>query len=163
VTYNFGTKYALYDAAMAAALAPSRDRLAAAARTPGAPLERIAAFVRAAFDFLREQPDVPRLMMHQLVSARPIPEAALQTLRGNLEILTSLIREGQADGSIRRGDPFLMALSIWAQPVWLTVARPALREAAGLVVDAPETRERIVESVLAFVRAGLTARPEERR
>ncbi len=162
VTYHFGSKQALYEAVFATVAEPSGEHLATAAAQPGAPLERVERVVRAFFDYLERHPELPRLMMQQLASSRPMPEAALRTLQGNLAILASVIREGQEDGSIRPGDPRLMALSIGAQPIWLTMARRALQEGVAIDPAEPGTRARLVESVVAFVRAGLAA-PEESR
>ncbi|UCF20190.1 MAG: TetR/AcrR family transcriptional regulator [Gemmatimonadota bacterium] len=160
ITYHFGTKGNLYDAVIGRVLAPSRERLAAAAALPAPPLDRVEAVVRAFFAFLAENPDLPQFIMQQLMGSRPMPEAARQTLQANLGLLAGLISEGQSDGSVRRGDAQMMALSIVAQPVYLTVAQPILREV--LVVDQgePEARSRLVESVVSFVRAALSADSE---
>jgi hypothetical protein len=82
-------------------------------------------------------------------------------MRANLGTLASLIAEGQADGSIRFGDPRLMALSIVAQPIWLTMMRRALQEGISIDQSDPQTREQLVDSVVRFVRAGLAAHPEK--
>ncbi len=160
ITYHFGSKSNLYDAVISRVLAPSRERLAAAAALPGSALDRIEAVVRAFFAFLAENPDLPRFIMQQLMSFRPIPEAALQTLQANIGLLAGLISEGQMDGSIREGDARLMALSIVAQPIYLTVAQPILREALTVDQAEPEARSRLVESVVGFVRAALSADSE---
>ncbi len=162
ITYHFGSKQALYESVFAAAAAPSNRRLAEAAAQSGPVLLRIERVVRAFFGYLEENPALPQLMMQQLASSRPMPEAALRTFRGNLEILSSLIREGQEDGSIRSGNPRLMALSIGAQPIWLTMARRALQEGAAIDQADPEARSRLVESVVSFVRAGLAGDEEHR-
>jgi len=160
ITYHFGTKQALYEAVISAGLAPSHQRLAEAAAEDGPPLQRVEGVVRAFFDYLHENPDLPPLMMQLLTSSRPIPPVALQTIRANLGLLASLIAEGQSDGSIRVGDPRLMALSIGAQPIWLTLARRAIQEGAEIDQDDPGTRAQLVDSVAEFVRAGLAEHSE---
>ncbi len=162
ITYHFGSKQALYEAVFAAVAGPSTQRLSEAAAQPGPALDRIERVVRTFFRYLDENPALPLLMMQQLASSRPMPEAALRTLQGNLSVLSSLIREGQEEGTIRPGDPRLMALSIGAQPIWLTMARRALHEGAAIDPTDPETRSRLVESVVAFVRAGLAMDQEHR-
>jgi TetR/AcrR family transcriptional regulator len=160
ITYHFGSKQGLYDAVIAQASGPFREQLSAAADGEGSPLDRLQQVVRAFFGHLYENPDLPRLMMQQLTGSRPIPEVTLRTMQTNIGIIASLIRQGQADGSIRDGDPRFMALSIGSQPIWLTVAQRGLREGVGIDQDDPETRARLVESIVRFVRAGLAAHPE---
>jgi hypothetical protein len=84
-------------------------------------------------------------------------------MQGNIRELGTVIAEGQAEGSIRGGDPQLMALSIGAQPIWLALARRALLAGIAIDQDHPETRDQLVESVVRFVRAGLAVHPETRQ
>jgi hypothetical protein len=53
-----------------------------------------------------------------------------------------------------------MALSVAAQPVWLTLVARLLEQALGLDQQDPGTRDALVDSVVRFVRAGLAAGPE---
>jgi len=160
ITYHFGSKQALYEAVIAAGVLPSHERLAAAAAEDSPPLQRVEGVVRAFFDYLHENPELPGILLQLLSSSRPIPPVALQTVRANLGLLASLIAEGQSQGSIRAGDPRLMALSIGAQPIWLALARRALQEGAEIDQDDPRTRARVVDSVVDFVRAGLAENSE---
>jgi AcrR family transcriptional regulator len=160
ITYHFGSKQELYEAVVSEGVAPSQGQLAAAAAQAGPPLQRVAGVVRAFFDYLHENPDLPSLLLQLLSSSRPIPPAALQTMQANVGLLTSLIAEGQSDGSIRVDDPRLMALSIGAQPIWLVLARRAIQEGAEIDQDDPHTRARVVDSVVDFVRAGLERHSE---
>lgn len=162
ITYHFGSKRALFEAVMAGVVEPARERLQAATRGPGSPLERVEAMVRAFFEVLFEHPELPQLIVHVMLSSSPVPEVGLQTMRGNVGLLATLIAEGQRDSSIRPGDPQLMALSVAAQPLWLALARRILKEGIGLDVDAPETRSSLIESVVSYVTAGLALRPAGR-
>jgi AcrR family transcriptional regulator len=159
ITYHFGSKDALYEAAFAAVVEPSVQYLTRAASGIGTPLQRIERFVRAFFEYLHEHPELPRLLVHHLAGARPMPEPGRRTMRGNVGLLSQLIAAGQRDGSVRGGDPFLMALSVGAQPMFLSLTRQALMEGASLDQDDPGTREQLVESVVLFVRRGLTQDP----
>jgi len=156
ITYHFGSKDALYEAAMESVTGPMRSHLRDAAGSDGAPLDRIDRVVRAMFQYLQGNPAVPRLLTQQLASIRPLPRPALDTLRANIGLMASLIAEGQQDGSIRPGDPTLMALSIGSQPIFLNLVRQALREGVEIDQDDPTTGREVVESVAHFVRAGLT-------
>jgi AcrR family transcriptional regulator len=155
------SKRALYEAVIESVTATLRGRLAAAAAGPGNPLDRVELIVRTFFDFLPDNPDLPRFMMQQMISSQPITKAALDTLEANIGTLASVIAEGQKDGSVRPGDPRLMALSIGAQPIFLTMARRALQNGVAIDQDDLEIRVRLVDSVVQFVRSGL-ASPREK-
>jgi AcrR family transcriptional regulator len=163
ITYHFGSKEALYEAVITSAISPSLERLQEAADGEDPPLERLESVVRALFEFLYESPEVPRLMLQQLTGSRPISGAVTEVMRGNIRLAASLIDEGQRDGSIRAGDPQLMALSIGSQPIWFALARRALQAGVAIDQDDPRTRAELVESVVDFVRAGLSAHPESER
>jgi AcrR family transcriptional regulator len=160
ITYHFGSKRTLYEAVITAAIGPSRERLAAAAAQPGTALDRIEEIVRAFFEFLDENPDLPHFMFQQFIGSQPIPEAARHMLDANFVLISSLIAGGQADGSIRPGDARLMALSVVAQPIYLTLAQRILRDVLEVDQSEPEIRQRLVEVAVSFVRAGLSTGSE---
>lgn len=155
VGYHYGSKRDLYDAVVEEVTAPIRLRLGKEISRPGSPLDGIEAHVRATFAFLTENPHVPRLVMQQLVSEEPLPPAARETLQLNLDRTAEMIEAGQADGSIRQGDPRLMALCFVGQPMFLAIYRRALRDAVNLDQDDPTTRQALVDTLAAFVRAAL--------
>lgn len=160
ITYHFGSKRSLYEAVMEAVIAPARDRLEAALAVPGTALDRLDSVLRSFFDYLSENPDLPRFMMQQLMSPRPITKAAVRHVGANVGVLSSVIAAGQKEGTVRGGDPVLLALSIVAQPIYIAIAARLLRETAAIDPFDPRTRERVVDSVVRFVRAGLAAEPE---
>lgn len=157
VTYHFGSKAGLYDAVLEHTLTPLRERLRAAASTDGSPLERVQAFVRAFFEHLFEHPDMRGLMLQTLSTGEPIPEAVLVTFRANFGLLTRLIREGQAVGEIRDGDPMLLALATATQPVALNLVRPVLEQAGAVRFESEQARDRLVENAIRFVVEALAA------
>jgi AcrR family transcriptional regulator len=163
ITYHFGSKRALYEAVMGEAVVPVRERIGAAAAANRPALERIELMVRTLFDYLGDHPDMPRLMMQAMTSSQAIPKDALETVRANISALAVVIAEGQRKGTIRPGDPRLMALGIGAQPLWVAFARRALKEGVGVDPLEPETRNRLVESTARLVRAGLERRSEKDR
>ncbi len=160
ITYHFGSKEALYEAALASVITPLRPLAVEIASSSDPPLARIERMVRGLFRYLRERPEFPKLLAHHLASSRPLPEPAREIISKNLATMASLISEGQRNGSIRSGNPRDMALSIAAQPLWLTLARRAIQESASADQEPPETHEQIVASVVEFVRAGLRKHPE---
>jgi AcrR family transcriptional regulator len=159
VTYHFGSKEALYEAVVDGLANPLREAVAQAAQTPGAPLDRIDAVVHAFFAYLRDHPELPRLMIQQLASERPMPVSAQRALQANHGAIAALIAEGQRDGTIRGGDARLMVLSIVPPIMLLTLLQAPLRDAIAIDQRDPATWERVVDSVVTFARAGL--RPDE--
>ncbi len=160
ITYHFGSKEALYEAVLASVTEPIRELIADAASSAGTPLHRIERIVRVFFHYFSQHPEFPKLISQQLIGSRPLPAPARDVLQQNLRTLTAVIAAGQADGSIRSGNPRDFALSVASQPLWLSLARRVLREGAGFDQDDPGTHEQIVESVVQFVRAGLQQRQE---
>lgn len=160
ITYHFESKRALYEAVLESCLAPFAETVVSAAERSGTALDRIESVVRAYFAFLADNPDLPKFMMRELVAGRAPPRAATSKMKRVAGAIAAVVAEGQADGSIREGDPALMALSIISQPIYLTIARPAVRVATGLDQADPATHGRIVDHAVGFVRAGLTANPE---
>jgi AcrR family transcriptional regulator len=157
ITYHFGSKAALYDAVLEGTLTPFRERLQAAAESAGSPLERVQSFVRAFFEHLYEHPELRGLMVRELSTEEPIPEAVLVTFQANFRALSSLIREGQAAGEIREGDPMLLALATATQPVALNLVRPVLEQAGAVHFESLEARDRLVDNSIRFVVEGLAA------
>ena len=155
ITYHFGSKHGLYEAVLEQVLTPFRERLAQAAASHGPALARIEVFLRAAFDHMQQQPDLPRLILQQLAMGRHLPPIVHTTMRANIGVLAGLIADGQREGSIRSGDPQLMALSVGGQPILLALLRDALSQAVSLDQNHPETRKNLVDSVVRFTRAGL--------
>ena len=158
MTYHFGSKAALYNAVLEGTLTPFRERLQAAASADGTPLERVQAFVRAFFEHLYEHPELRGLMVRELSTEEPIPQAVLVTFQANFGTLSQLIREGQAAGEIRDGDPLLLALATATQPVALNLVRPVLEQAGAVHFGSPEVRDRLVDNAIGFVVRALEAR-----
>jgi hypothetical protein len=89
----------------------------------------VQSFVRAFFEYLYEHPELRGLMVRELSTEEPIPEAVLGTFQANFGVLSRLIQEGQAAGEIREGDPMMLALATATQPVALNLVRPVLEQA----------------------------------
>ena len=161
VTYHFGSKHALYDAVLDQVLTPLIVRIDRAVDAEGGPLDRAEATVRALFEHLRENPDIPQLMLQEIAAGKAPPAPVARTLGAVSARLAGLVREGQATGEIRPGDPTLQALSLIYQPVYLTLIQRIGRDIMGLDQSDAATRTRVVEDAAAFARAGLAAREEE--
>ncbi len=160
VTYYFASKEALYHAVLEQCLRPLRDRVTEAAAVPGPPLDRIEGVVRGFFAHLRENPDMPRFMLREMVESTRPAAPVLATVQHVLTTFSILVREGQNAGGIRPGNPYLMAVSVVFQPVHLSVVAPMLPHLLGHpqgeAPDALDPEEHAVQ----FVRAGLGAGEE---
>jgi AcrR family transcriptional regulator len=157
ITYHFGSKQALYEAVLEDVFGAIRQGVAAAvAATEGAPpLERIERVVRSVFGVLRENPDLPFLMVQQLAAKGEPPAQAVVAFGAVFGSLVGAIRAGQAHGSIRAGDPLLMAVSVVSQPAYFGVAtRFLLARLPATLGDRPEWSE-VEEHAVRFIRLGL--------
>jgi AcrR family transcriptional regulator len=159
ITYHYGSKRALYERVVASVMEPLADRVVGALALPGTPLDRIAAAERAFFEHFAAHTEAPRLMLQELAAGRTPPQTAAMAMRRMHTAMSLVIAQGQADGSMRAGDPGLMALSIVSQPAHLHLVRVPLKAATGVDLLDPLTSERVVENAVAFVRGGLAALP----
>ncbi len=105
---------------------------------------------------------MPRLMVRELGSDRPLPPPIAQVIRRNLDSFTRIIREGQADGTIRPGEPHLFAMTIAGQPLFLALAARAIRQAIGTDPGDPAMRELIATHVMATIKAAFATPCEDR-
>ncbi len=160
ITYHFGSKRALYAAVLEEGLRPLADRIVAVGRGPGTPLDRIEGVVEAFFAQLSKDPDFPHLMLQEVSAGRIPPESAIAHIRRIAGTLARLHAEGQSDGSLRAGNSFLMAVSVAAQPLYLSLVVPLFREVSGIDLRDPDTLAQAVAHTTSFVRAGLTSHEE---
>ncbi|MGA2381806.1 MAG: TetR/AcrR family transcriptional regulator [Gemmatimonadales bacterium] len=155
ITYHFGSKEALYHTVIERFAVPIADRMAAISAETGPPLERLAKSVRAFLEHIWSHPEMPRLMMREMAADRPLPEPVARVIRRNIESFRRIVVEGQADGSIRPGEPNLLALSVAGQPLFLTLASKAIRHAVGKDPNDPGIREMIADTVVTNMKGAL--------
>ena len=157
VTYHFGSKEALYHRVIETFLAPLRERVVAAAGGEGAPLDRIGAMLAAAFDHYASDPAMPRLILQQVASGRSAPPPARAWIRQAVGLLAGSIEAGQADGSVRPGDPRFLALAAIAPTVLVHLLRRPIEDSIELDFSDAAVRRAFRETILASVRASLAA------
>ena len=160
VTYYFGSKKALYHAAIQTAAAPALEVIARAAGAPGSGLDRVEAITRAFLKLVTLEPAAPTALLRELASDRPLAPPVVQVMRRNVGEVTEAIAAGQRDGSIRAGNPLHMALSVVSQPFFLRVAGRIVQEALGIDGRNPKTRTLLVDQIAENVRRALTAARE---
>lgn len=165
VTYHFGSKRALYEAALTRVMAPLSERIAQALQKGGTPAERLARLVRVFFNQLRDNPDQPFLILQEIAAGKPPPAPVAHVMSAAAAAVTNVIVQGQEEGTIRSGDPFLLFLSLLSQPVYMSLASRAFRAPGGPELanmphwDDPEVQEIIVEHAVLFAEQGFAARP----
>lgn len=157
ITYHFGSKHVLYYAVLSLLMKPLGKRVSFSLLSERPPLDKVESVVRVFFDHIRANQDMPAIMIREMASGRPVPRLVAETMGQVLQQLSAVIAEGQADGTIRPGDPLLLALSCVAQPIYLNLARRAIAAAAGLDQDDAAVFHRVVEHAVETVRASLRA------
>jgi AcrR family transcriptional regulator len=155
ITYHFGSKEALYHAVIERFAVPIADRIAAISTETGPPLERLGTAVRAFLDHIWRHPEMPRLILREMASDRPLPDPVGRVIRRNIESFSRMVAEGQAGGSIRPGEPHLMAMSIAGQPLFLALASKAIRQIIGKDPGDPAVRTLIADHVIANMKGAL--------
>lgn len=155
ITYHFGSKEALYHAVIDRVGAHLADRFAAITAEKGAPLERIGRIVT----MVLTEPHLPApsMILRELAADRPLPPPLVQMMQRNMGAMMKLIREGQADGSIRPGDPALLAMSVMAQPFLLRMVSRIPRDVVGVDRNDPDTQRKLVKHVVTTITRSLAS------
>jgi TetR/AcrR family transcriptional regulator len=160
VTYHFGSKEALYHAAIESMAAPFAARIAAVAAAPGPPLDRITAIVRSALAHMLDHPGAPIVLLRELASDRPLPPPMAKLMRQNIGAVAAIIVEGQRDGTIRPGDPTLLAVTVMSQGFFIRGARRVVAVALGVDPSDAEQQVRITDHVVESVRRSIANIPQ---
>jgi AcrR family transcriptional regulator len=159
ITYHFGSKEALFHAVLATIAEPLVQAVAQSAEGSGTALERIQTVIRTVGAHLQRNPWAPRVMLRELASARPLPAPMTQAWKRNIGTLMRLVTAGQQDGSIRPGDPLLLALSIVGQVFFFRISSRIARDVAGIDPADPATQARIGDHIADTVRRSLANYP----
>ena len=85
----------------------------------------------------------------------------MEAIRVIAPVLTGIIQEGQAVGTVRKGDPVLMALSTVSQPIYLSIMPPVLGRPELRGAGVPQPRGPVEDHAVEFILRGLEAREEE--
>jgi TetR/AcrR family transcriptional regulator len=161
ITYHFGSKRGLYEAVLEEGLSPIVSRVGEIANGAGTGMDRLAAVIEVFFDYLGAHPELPRLMLQEVSAGKTPPPAVMAILRRNVGHVTNILTDGWRDGSIRRGNPMLSALSVVSQPIYMTLMAPVLLELGGIDLRDSQTRAEAVQHVRDVMRRGLGSLGEE--
>jgi AcrR family transcriptional regulator len=161
VTYHFGSKEQLYHAVLEEVIAPFREQVRALGDMPLPALQRVEYFIRGMFQHLRDNRDMPRFMVQEIVLGDfPAPQI-LESIKVVAPVLIGIIQEGQLEGTIRSGDPVLMALSTLSQPIYLSIMPPVLASQELREAGVPQPGISPEDHAVEFVLRSLEAREEE--
>ena len=161
VTYHFGSKEGLYHAVLDDCLGSVRDWVSAAGESPLPAMQRMEMVVRGLFHHLRENPDLPRFFVQEVVLGETMSPALLDFIRTVVGTLVRAMNEGQDEGSIVPGDPVLQVLSVLSQPIYLSVMPAALKREAGKGVALPLPTGSAEDHAVALLRRGLLRQEEK--
>ncbi|TFH66098.1 MAG: TetR/AcrR family transcriptional regulator [Gemmatimonadales bacterium] len=161
VTYHSGSKEKLYQAVLEEVVAPFRQQVQMLRDMPLPALQRVEYFIRGMFQHLRENPDMPRFMVQEIVLGDHPAAQILESIKVVAPIFVEIIQEGQRAGTIRRGDPVLMALSTLSQPIYLSIMPPVLANKELREAGVPQPRVSPEDHAVDFVLRSLEAREEE--
>ncbi|MDE0082343.1 MAG: TetR/AcrR family transcriptional regulator [Gammaproteobacteria bacterium] len=156
VTYHFGTKRDLYNAVLREGIGSLEARVTEAVISDdGDARQRMVRIVEAYFRHFEEHPDLPHLLLQEVAAGKPPPAIVRETLGRLKQTIGRLAACGATEGSIRPGHPVLTALSVVAQPVFLTLVAPLLRSVGDIDLADPAMRERARRHCTEFVWAAL--------
>lgn len=133
--YYFGTKQALYAAALDTILAGLKEHYLGILAGPGSAGSRILRYVRANFDRMASSRDYARVLGHEMMRARTgasnsLPRMA-QAYFGPLHAqVCATLAEGIRNGEFRSLDPAQMALTLTGANVFYFIAAPVFAEVA---------------------------------
>jgi AcrR family transcriptional regulator len=161
VTYHFESKEELYRRVLEEVIGPIRDHAEMLRGMPLSAPQRLEFFIRGMFQHLRENPDMPRFFVQEVVLGEEPAPPILETLRVVVTVLTGIVQEGQAVGTLRAGDPVLMALSTLSQPIYLSLMPRVMEREDLRAAGLPRPRSSPEEHAVDFVLRGLRAKEEE--
>ncbi len=161
VTYHFESKEGLYESVLEEVLGPMKEQVRLLKSLPLSPLQRLEYFIRGMFQHLQDNPDMPRFMIQEIVLGDRPAAAVMETVSFIAPTLIGIIQEGQAVGTIRKGDPVLMALSTISQPIYLSIMPPILAREEVRTAGVPQPRISAEDHAVEFVLRGLAVGEEE--
>ena len=159
VTYHFGSKEEFYHAVISSMGEEFAQALVKASQSHGTALDRIEAVVRAALSQIVSKPSAPTLILRELANDGPMPAPLINLFKRNAGVVASLIAEGQKAGSIRDGNPALLAISVISQPFFFNVAGNVLTQGLGVSRNGADW-ERDGDHVVRSVRRSIAAEPQ---
>jgi hypothetical protein len=110
---------------------------------------------------LRENPDIPRFFVQEVVLGNDPSPPILDTVRTVVGTLARILEEGQEEGTVVPGDPVLMALTFLSQPIYLSLMPAFLRREDLRGGNLPQPKQQAEEHAVAFLRRAFFVSKEE--
>lgn len=163
VHYYFGNKGGLYRAMLEHTLGPVLEKLQSEVARADATDDPIAAFVGAYMHQLAARPEIPALLLRDVLS----PDAQMRdefverfAMRGG-GIIKSLIRSGIEEGRLRADlDPDRAALSLLSMSAFPFLAAPVVERVFGQRRDRRSIEQLAAHTLAMFYRGAGAAHPE---
>ena len=155
ITYHFQSKENLYLQVLESMAEPLYARVAAAVEVSGSPLDKIESFVRAYFEHLLANRELPSLILHEVSLDHPISLPIRSMIERISRLLAGVIINGQKDGTLAAGDVGLMSMSVVALPVHAVVVRRVAHQIFGRNLNEPAAQAEVTAHITAFLRRGL--------
>ena len=161
VFHHFNSKHDLYLTVVRRACTHSRERLAGLGSPQGSLAERFNTFVGGMLGDMLDQAQVTRIILRELLldGEQRGPELAERVFGDNFAALVAVLREGQAQGALRRDlDPAMVATLLIGANVFFFEARDVLRHFRDVsFADKPESYSRMLADILL---KGILAAPD---
>ncbi|HZP18169.1 MAG TPA: hypothetical protein VFB00_09400, partial [Terriglobales bacterium] len=157
--YYFKDKEALYQAVLDEVFSGVRAAIHNALSQDLPPRERLAAYVRAHFDYIASNPLYPRIVHAEFLRAGRDPSRveriARQYFRPVFGEISSLLKEGEKSGDFRAVNPLHFIPSMVSVIVFYFTTAPIMKVMAGFDPMAPERLAERRAAVVDFISAAL--------
>lgn len=165
--YYFKDKEALYQAVLDDVFNGVRTAIHDALSQPLPPRERLAAYVRAHFDYIASNPLYPRIAHAEFLRAGHDPtrlqRVAKQYFRPVFEGLSALLKEGAQTGDFRPVNPIHFIPSMISVIVFYFITAPIMKMMTGSDPMSPQCLAERRAAVIDFISVALFTRPEGER
>jgi AcrR family transcriptional regulator len=125
INYHFGGKAGLYTAILLHTFEGARERFAGI-RTSREPADaRLRAFIRAFADMASRRPQLPAMLLREVMSGgRHLDDRVLPQLLSLFALVRETVQRGIREGTFRRADPFATHLSLVGGLVFFFATQP---------------------------------------
>lgn len=160
--YYFGSKEALYAAALELVFTGMLERQLAVLRGPGSAGQRLLRYFVSHFHYLASNRGFARMAEYEMMRARKgtpshIPQMVSSCFAPLMATVRGVIEEGIGSGEFRAVDPGQFALSMTGVNVFYFIASPVMREITGMEPMSPEMMARRRAAILDLAAAALFA------